>query len=72
MNARRDDTRRKIQLGGLVIKAGMADYPAAVILGALSLAANALKGPNSEAAKARFEAAGDALFSGDKDGGNRT
>lgn len=72
MDARKEDTRRKIALGGLVIKAGMADYPAAVILGALALAANALKGPNSEATKARFEAAGDALFSSDEDGGNRS
>ncbi|ELP4839930.1 conjugal transfer protein TraD [Salmonella enterica] len=63
MNARRDDARRKIQLGGLVIKAGMADYPPAVILGALALAANALKGPNAESTKQRFEAAGDKAFS---------
>ncbi|WP_392391836.1 conjugal transfer protein TraD, partial [Serratia marcescens] len=27
MNARKEDARRKIQLGGLVIKSGMADYP---------------------------------------------
>lgn len=72
MNARRDDARRKIQLGGLVIKAGMADYPAAVILGALALASNALQGANAEAAMARFEAAGDAIFSSDEDGGNRS
>lgn len=72
MNARMEDARRKIQLGGLVIKAGMADYPAAVILGALSLAANALQGHKATEAKARFEAAGDALFSSEKDGGNRS
>jgi hypothetical protein len=34
-NARRDDTRRKIQLGGLVIKAGIGGLPPAVILGVL-------------------------------------
>ena len=73
MNARREDARRKIQLGGLVIKSGMADYPASVILGALTLAAAALKGPNADAAKARFEAAGDAAFSNDGGyGGNRS
>jgi hypothetical protein len=74
MNARREDARRKIQLGGLVIKSGMADYPASVILGALTLAAGALKGPNADdAAKARFEAAGDEAFSDDgEDGGNRS
>jgi len=62
MNARREDAHRKIQLGGLVIKSGMADYPPSVILGALALAENALKGANRAAALARFEAAGDALF----------
>lgn len=72
MNARREDARRKIQLGGLVIKAGMADYPAAVILGALALASNALQGANGEATRARFEAAGDALFTDGEDGGNRS
>ncbi len=34
-NARREDTRRKIQLGGLVIKAGIGGLPPAVILGVL-------------------------------------
>lgn len=73
MNARREDARRKIQLGGLVIKAGMGDYPASVILGALTLAAGALSGSNADANKARFEAAGDAAFSDDiEDGGNRS
>jgi hypothetical protein len=73
MNARREDARRKIQLGGLVIKSGMADYPASVILGALTLAAGALKGLNADATKARFEAAGDEAFSADgEDGGNRS
>lgn len=65
MNPRRDDARRKIQLGGLVIKSGMADYPASVILGALTLAADALNGPNADAIKARFAAAGDKAFSDD-------
>lgn len=65
MNARREDTRRKIQLGGLIVKAGMADYPPSVILGALALAANALEGPNGQATKERFEQAGDAAFSND-------
>jgi hypothetical protein len=73
MNARREDTRRKIQLGGLVIKAGIGDYPPSVILGALTLAARALNGPNADATKARFEAAGDEAFSiGEEDGGNRS
>lgn len=35
LKIRRADTRRKIELGGLVIKAGMDCYPKHVILGAL-------------------------------------
>lgn len=34
-DARRAETRRKIQLGGLVIKAGLAGVPPALILGIL-------------------------------------
>lgn len=32
---RKRDTRRKIELGGLVVKSGASDIPKAVILGAL-------------------------------------
>ena len=32
MDARKLDTRRKIQLGGLIVKAGLAEEPAAVPL----------------------------------------
>lgn len=35
LKKRKADTRRKIELGGLVIKAGMAEYNGAIILGAL-------------------------------------
>ncbi len=41
---RRRDTRRKIQLGGLVIKAGLADEEPAVILGLLAAAKRVLSG----------------------------
>lgn len=36
LKKRRADTRRKIELGGLVVKAGIDRYNKAVILGALS------------------------------------
>jgi Conjugal transfer protein TraD len=62
MSIRTTDTRRKIQLGGLVIKAGFAAETDAVILGVLTLAANALSGPESNLVRARFSAAGDAAF----------
>ena len=35
MLERKQDTRRKIQLGGLIIKAGLQEEPAAVLLGLL-------------------------------------
>lgn len=62
MNARKQDTRRKIELGGLVIKAGLDAEPSAVVLGALHLAAQALRGTDAETTRARFQAAGDLLF----------
>jgi hypothetical protein len=68
MNARREDTRRKIELGGLVIKSGLSGESSAVVLGALSLAARALSGPDAGATRARLQASGDALFSEKEDG----
>lgn len=65
MNARREDARRKIQLGGLVIKSGMADFPPAVILGALSFALRRTKDTDGAYVIERFRREGDKLFSGD-------
>ncbi len=62
MDARKQDTRRKIQLGGLIIKAGLAEEEAAVILGALLSAAEALSGPDGEAARQRFRLSGARAF----------
>ena len=44
---RRRDTRRKIQLGGLVIKAGLAEEEPAVILGLLAAAKRVLSGAHA-------------------------
>ncbi len=68
MDARKQDTRNKIQLGGLVIKAGLAEEETAVILGALVLAAEAIAGPEGEAARRRFRRVGDRVFSEDQKG----
>jgi len=65
MNARKQDTRFKIELGGLVIKAGLGNEPKAVVLGALTLVAAALQGQNANANRARFAAEGEASFKGD-------
>ncbi len=59
---RKANTRQKIKLGGLVIKAGLGDENEAVILGALCLAKNALDGSAEISQRERFQAAGDAAF----------
>ena len=43
---RRADAYRKIQLGGLVIKAGLADLPSNVLLGLLLDGAERLRDPD--------------------------
>lgn len=59
---RRQDTRRKIQLGGLVIKAGLADEEPAVILGLLAAARRVLSGPNAADSRRRWKELGDQAF----------
>ena len=58
--ARKADTYRKIQLGGLVIKAGMAEQPPAVILGALIEGLQQMQADPTRTV--RFKALGDAMF----------
>lgn len=60
---RKEDTRQKIELGGLVIKAGLDDEDKNVILGLLIAAATALSGPDGEAARRRFREDGIRAFS---------
>ena len=59
-DARKADTYRKIQLGGLVIKAGLKGEDAAIVLGALVEARRALE--SDPQTRARFKALGDAAF----------
>ena len=58
--ARKADTYRKIQFGGLVIKSGLAAYEPAVILGALIEALLQMQSDLGHAA--RLKALGDACF----------
>lgn len=60
---RRQDTRRKIQLGGLIVKAGLADEEPAVILGLLTAARRVLSGAHAAAARQRWKQLGDKAFS---------
>ena len=62
-DARKADTRRKIELGGLVLKSGMGDASPAALLGALLLTARKLAGPEGAEFLKKIEAAGDAEFS---------
>ena len=60
LKKRRADTRRKIELGGLVIKSGMDGFNKSVILGALSHAMQLIE--NDENYLPLIESVGDALF----------
>jgi len=59
---RKLDTRRKIQFGGLVIKAGLGAEELAVILGILTAAARVLNGPSGADSRRRWKDLGDKAF----------
>jgi len=59
---RRLDTRRKIQFGGLVIKAGLAGEEPAVILGLLTAAKRVLSGQHAADSRRRWKELGDQAF----------
>jgi len=60
LKKRRADTRRKIELGGLVIKAGMDGFNKSLILGAVAHAMQLIE--QDEAYIMLFQANGDKLF----------
>jgi len=59
---RKADTRRKIQLGGLILKAGLAVEEPAVLLGMLTAGARVLKGPSALESRRRWKEIGDRAF----------
>jgi hypothetical protein len=68
MDARKADTRNKIQLGGLIVKAGRiagidlgAEEPA-VLLGLLLETVKSLGGPGADATRKRWRDAGSSAF----------
>jgi hypothetical protein len=68
---RRERTKRLIELGGLVVKAGLADLTGddrAVIFGGLLAAANMLSGDRREEAIARWKQRGADAFAADAQG----
>ncbi len=60
---RKQDTRQKIQLGGLVKKAGLADEKSAVLLGLLLDAAEKLQGEEATSLRIGWMIKGDIAFS---------
>jgi hypothetical protein len=60
--ARRLDTRHKIQLGGLVVKAGLDAEEAAVLLGILIAAKRVLSGTHAADSRRRWKELGDQAF----------
>ncbi len=59
---RKLDTRRKIAMGGLVIKAGLDHEEPAVLLGMLMSAARVLSSPNADEHRRRWRERGDSAF----------
>jgi hypothetical protein len=56
------DAHRKIQLGGLIIKAGLASEEPAVVLGILTAGARVLTGPSGPDSRRRWKEIGDRAF----------
>lgn len=65
VNARKRDTHQKIQLGGLIVKAGLREANKAVILGALIELARKIEEESPQVEV--YKAAGDLAFSDDKE-----
>ena len=59
---RKEDTRQKIQLGGLVKKAGLAEESKAVLLGIFLEAMDALSSEQGSEVRSRWRLRGDFVF----------
>lgn len=64
-DARKKDTREKIELGGLIVKAGLRYEKRALLLGLLIDASNRIKGDDAE--KSRLNAIGAEAFGDDSE-----
>jgi hypothetical protein len=61
---RKLETRRKIAMGGLVVKAGLDHEDRAVLLGMLMSAARVLSSSNADEHRKRWRERGDTAFKG--------
>lgn len=66
MQERKQDAHRKIQLGGLVKKAGLHEEPTAVLLGLLLEAKENLEGKAGEKIREGYRLRGDIVFTREK------
>jgi hypothetical protein len=66
MQERKQDTRRKIQLGGLIKKAGLHEEPTAVLLGLLLEAKESLESKAGEKIREGYRLKGDIVFTSEK------
>ena len=62
MQERKQDTRQKIQLGGLIKKAGLHDEPTAVLLGLLLEAKENLESSTGEKIREEYRLKGDIVL----------
>jgi len=62
MQERKLDTRQKIQLGGLIKKAGLHEEPTGVLLGLLLEAKENLEKKSGRIIRARYQLKGDIAF----------
>lgn len=60
LKKRKADTRRKIELGGLIIKSGMAIYDKSILLGALEYAGKLIEQDSSY--EGLFKSIGEKMF----------
>jgi len=63
---RKRDTRHKIELGGLMIKAGLGNEELAVLLGMLTSGRQVLNGQSASEARRRWKEIGDKAFGIDR------
>jgi hypothetical protein len=56
------ETRRSFQLGGLIVKAGLAEEETAVLLGMLTAGARVLHARNAEESRRRWKELGERML----------
>ncbi|MDX2164238.1 MAG: conjugal transfer protein TraD [Gammaproteobacteria bacterium] len=71
MQERKQDTRKKIQLGGLIKKVGLHEEPTAVLLGLLLEAKDNLESSTSDKFREAYRLRGDIAFTNERSGAGK-